>query len=91
VVAFDKIGGDEMTILNSPDRHTFGSGSQQFDPNPQPEATRLFHERRARLVKEFEAEAKIMGERQAAERAALEARYNSLHLESRDIFAGKRR
>jgi hypothetical protein len=80
-----------MTIMNTTDPHVWGAGRQQADPNPQPEATRLFHVRRLKLVVEHKEEAKQMAERHAAERQDLDARYDLWHLENRDIFAGKTR
>jgi hypothetical protein len=81
----------EMTILNTPDPHIFGAGRQQIDPNPQPEATRLFHVRREKLVQEHKEEAKQMAARHAAEKADLDAKFDLWHHENRDLFSGKRR
>jgi hypothetical protein len=80
-----------MSVINTPDPHIFGAGRQQIDPNPQPEATARFHERRQKLVVEHKEDAKQMAERHAAERQDLDARYDVWHRENRDMFSGKRK
>jgi hypothetical protein len=83
-------GAIDMTVLNTNDRHVFGQ-----NPAPDPivvhQATADFHTRRARINADFEVAAKLLAAKHAAERCALEAEYNALHLESRDVFSGKTR
>jgi hypothetical protein len=83
-------GALDMTVLNTNDRHVFGQNPAP-DPIAVHQATADFHTRRARINADFEVAAKQLAAKHVAERAALEAEYNAMHTESRDILAGKRK
>jgi hypothetical protein len=85
-----KSGGLKVTVLNSPDPHVFGSGSQP-DATVQHQPTADFHTRRQKLVADYTQELRLMEQRHKRERDELSHCYEVLHAESREIFAGKRR